>query len=197
MTPEREKKFKSAISKRQSSLTVIMEHVHDPHNISAVMRSCDAVGISDLYIIQEARNKEYQFGKRSSASALKWLNVHIFDHLEDCYEAVRAKYDTILTTHLSKEASSIYETDLTSSVAIVFGNEHAGVTDQAVELADGNLVIPQMGMIQSLNISVACAVTLYETLRQRDLKGMYNGQELTAAEQESMFQAWSIKKYSQ
>lgn len=193
MTPERERKFKQAISKRQGDLTVIMEHVHDPHNISAVLRSCDAVGIGEIYMIPEVRDRDYQFGKKSSASALKWVEVHTFEDVESCYAAVRQKYELILTTHLTQDAKSIYETDLSRSLALVFGNEKDGVTDKAVEAADGNLVIPQVGMIHSLNISVACAVTLYETYRQRAEKGMYSEPSLNRVQEEAMFDLWSRK----
>ena len=172
---------------------MIMEHVHDPHNISAVMRSCDAVGIAEIYVIPELAEREYRFGNRSSASALKWVETHTFEDVESCYAAVREKYSQILTTHLSKDAKSIYDADLSGSLALVFGNEKYGVTEKAVELADGNLIIPQVGMIQSLNISVACAVTLYETYRQRSVKGLYDQATLTSAQEAEMFELWSNK----
>jgi len=193
MRIERETKLKKAIAYKQGTLTVVMENVHDPHNISAVLRSCDAVGVIEVYIVNSETGKKPKMGKKSSASAMKWLNLHYFDNLEACFTAVRKKYDKIYTTHLSKEAKTLHKMDFTQSVALVFGNEHEGVSEEAVALSDGNFIIPQVGLIQSLNISVACAVTLYEVFRQRDQANMYEESQLSPQEQEAMFVEWSEK----
>jgi len=190
MRIERETKLKKAIAYKQGTLTVVMENVHDPHNISAVLRSCDAVGVIEVYIVN-SEGKKSKMGKKSSASAMKWLNLHYFDNLEDCFTTIRKKYDKIYTTHLSKEAITLHQMDFTQSVALVFGNEHEGVSEQAVALSDGNFIIPQVGLIQSLNISVACAVTLYEVFRQRNQANMYEKSQLSPQEQEAMFVEWS------
>lgn len=189
MTTQRVEKFLNVIQKKQKTLTVIMENVDDPHNISAVLRSCDAVGIIEVYIVRYDTDVK-RMGKKSSASASKWLNIHQFDNLEDCVKAVRQKYDKILTTHLSAEAVSIHKVDFTESVALVFGNEREGVSQEALDLADGNFIIPQYGLIQSLNISVACAVTLYEVLRQRTLANMYEVPQLSETEQQALLEDW-------
>lgn len=191
MRIEREEKLKKAIAYKQGTLTVVMENVHDPHNISAVLRSCDAVGVIEVYIINSETGKKPKMGKKSSASAMKWLNLHYFDNLEACFTEIRKKYDKIYTTHLSKEAKTLHQMDFTQSVALVFGNEHDGVSEEAVALSDGNFIIPQVGLIQSLNISVACAVTLYEVFRQRDQANMYENPQLSPQEQETMFVEWS------
>ena len=108
-------------------------------------------------------------------------------------EAVRKKCDKIFATHLGVESHSLYELDLTQPVALVFGNEHTGVTDECLGLCDGNFIIPQMGMVQSLNISVACAITLYEALRQRNLAGFYDGNpRLPAAEWNALAERWRM-----
>jgi tRNA (guanosine-2'-O-)-methyltransferase len=174
MTPERSEKLLKVLSRRQTDITVVMENVQDPHNISAVMRTCDAVGIQDIYILNTKIPRHQKFGAKSSSSAAKWLSVHQFDNVAKCFEALRKNYETILTTHLSSDAVSLYEIDFTQSVALVFGNEHAGVSDEVRALADGNFIIPQMGIIQSLNISVACAVSIYEAYRQKNIAGHYN-----------------------
>lgn len=191
MRIEREEKLKKAIAYKQGTLTVVMENVHDPHNISAVLRSCDAVGVIEVYIINSETGKKPKMGKKSSASAMKWLNLHYFDNLEACFTEIRKKYDKIYTTHLSKEAKTLHQMDFTQSIALVFGNEHDGVSEEAVTLSDGNFIIPQVGLIQSLNISVACAVTLYEVFRQRDQANMYENPQLSPQEQETMFVEWS------
>ncbi len=194
MTPERTDKLINVLSKRQANLTVVMENVDDPHNISAVLRTCDAVGIQDIYILTTRIPKHKKFGYKSSSSALKWLTIHEFDNLEDCVTAVRKNFSKILTTHLSSDAVEIYDIDFTDSVALVFGNEHDGVTEEFRNLADGNFIIPQMGIIQSLNISVACAVSIYEALRQKKVAGHYNQASLPKVQMDSLLTQWGVEE---
>jgi len=173
MTPERSDKLLRVLQKRQSGLAVVMENIDDPRNVTAVMRSCDAVGIQDVYILrnQPARQKKWSF--KSGTSAAKWLSIHHFTDTKACIAHLQHRYSNILTTHLSAESVSLYKLDLTRSTAIVFGNEKSGVSEEMREAATGNFIIPQVGIIQSLNISVACAVTIYEAFRQRMNACMY------------------------
>src|SRR5688500_16488005 len=173
MTPERSQKIKQVLAKRQNDLTVVLENVFDPHNISAVMRSCDAVGIQDIFVLNTRIPRHKKWGARSSSSAAKWLTIHQYTDAAECFAVLRQQYQRILTTHLSHDAVSLYDCDLTGKLALVFGNEHSGVSDEIRKLADGNFIIPQVGMIRSLNISVACAVTLYEAFRQKKSAGQY------------------------
>jgi len=192
MTNERRQKIESVLSKRQNDLTVVLENVFDPHNISAVMRSCDAVGVQEIYVLNTRIPPHKKWGARSSSSAAKWLTVHQFENTEECFAAIRKKYPTILTTHLSVDAVSLYELDLKRPVALVFGNEHSGVSDEIIKMADGNFIIPQVGMIRSLNISVACAVSLYEAFRQKLGAGHYDRQKLGKEEYTALFNQWEL-----
>ena len=178
MTPERKERMLAVLNKRQGNITVLLENVFDPHNISAVMRTCDAIGMMELYVLNSNLPKHKKWGPKSSSSAHKWLRVYQFTDPQQCFAAIRQKYDRILTTHLSGEAKTLYDIDFTGRIALVFGNEHEGVSQQIREMADGDFIIPQVGMIKSLNISVACAVTLYEAFRQKRLAGHYNQQSL-------------------
>lgn len=193
MTPERKKKIKTVLSHRQNDLTIVLENVNDPHNISAVMRSCDAVGVQEIYVLNTKIPLHEKWGSRSSSSAAKWLTIHQFENTVDCFSSLRKKYDLILTTHLLTDAVSLYETDLTKRVALVFGNEHSGVSVEIRNLADGNFIIPQTGMIQSLNISVACAVSLYEAFRQKRLAGHYKNQKLSAEQFSFLSNQWGFE----
>ncbi|TCZ73832.1 TrmH family RNA methyltransferase [Flaviaesturariibacter aridisoli] len=192
MTNERRARIEAVLSKRQSNLTVVLENVFDPHNISAVMRSCDAVGIQEIYVLNTRIPRHKKFGDRSSSSANKWLTVHQFTDAAACFAELRSKYTRILTTHLSSDAVSLFETDLTVPTALVFGNEHAGVSEEFLAFSDGNFIIPQVGMIQSLNISVACAVTLYEAYRQKSVAGHYSESGLRTGLQEQLAQQWGL-----
>ena len=192
MTPERSERLNSVLQKRQPDLTVVLENVSDPHNISAVMRTCDAVGIQDIYILNTVIPKHKKWGSKSSSSAAKWLTIHQFSDTALCFEALRKNYKRIYTTHLSSDAVGLYELDLTESVALVFGNEHSGVSDDLISRCDGNFIIPQTGIIKSLNISVACAVTLYEAYRQKSLAGHYNSPAMTEPRLSELKELWGF-----
>ena len=192
MTPERSEKLLRVLKQRQANLTVVMENVQDPHNISAVMRTCDAVGIQDIYILNTKIPRHKKFGAKSSSSAMKWLSIHQFDNVELCFLELRKNYSIILTTHLSSDAIGLYEIDFTKSVALIFGNEHEGVSDEVRNLADGNFIIPQMGIIQSLNISVACAVSIYEAYRQKYNAGHYQQMSLPTDKMETLLNEWGF-----
>lgn len=170
----RSEKIYACVSRRQPSLSIVLENVHDPHNVSAVLRSCDAVGVIDVHLVYHTGQSFPELGEKSSASARKWVLTHKHSSIDECYDFLRKEGKKILTTGMSNEARSLYAIDFTEPIAIVFGNEHTGVSEEAILKADGNMLIPQVGMIQSLNISVACAVTLYEAFRQRSLKGMFD-----------------------
>lgn len=174
MTPERTERLTNVLAKRQPGLTVVLENVSDPHNISAVMRTCDAVGVQDVYILNTKIGLHEMWSAKTSSSAAKWLTVHQFTNAEECFAALRKNFSKIYTTHLSTDAVDLYELNLTESVALVFGNEHSGVSDDIIGMADGNFLIPQVGIIKSLNISVACAVSLYEAYRQKKIAGHFD-----------------------
>lgn len=182
-TSRRQQRIQSVLARRQTSLTVVLEDIHDPHNASAVLRSCDAVGILDVHLVYVHQAPPRQsFGRATSASAAKWMRLHTWDSIEDCYARLREQEFTILATALDHRSRGLYEVDFTGPTALVFGNERSGVSPEAVDHADGTIYIPMLGMVESLNISVACAVTLYEAMRQRLAAGSYADPTLDAAE---------------
>ena len=196
MTPERREKLQTVLSKRQDDITIVLENVFDPHNISAVMRTCDAVGVQELYVLNTKIPRHKKWGAKSSSSAAKWLTVYQFENAEECFSELRKKYSKILTTHLSSNAVNLYEIDLTQPVALVFGNEHSGVSEEIRNLADGNFIIPQAGIIRSLNISVACAVTLYEAYRQKTLADHYSKAKLNGDVLKELMDKWGYEEES-
>ena len=192
MTPERQERLLSVLDKRQNNITVVLENVTDPHNISAVMRTCDAVGIQDIYVLNSKIAPHKKFGQKSSSSAGKWLSIHQFTSMHECFAELRRNYNLILTTHLSSDAIALHDIDFTQSIALVFGNEHTGVSEEIRALADGNFIIPQVGIIKSLNISVACAVTVYEAMRQKILAGHYAARGLSNERYNTLLQEWGF-----
>lgn len=191
MTPEREQRITSVLDKRQADLTIVLENVFDPHNISAVMRTCDAVGVQDVFILNTRIPRHKKWGAKSSSSAASWLSIHQYTDARECFEALRRRADKVFTTHLAADAVSLYDMDLTGRIALVFGNEHSGVSDEIRALADGNFIIPQVGIIKSLNISVACAVSLYEAFRQKTAAGHYQQPGLPPDRYNSLLKEWS------
>jgi tRNA (guanosine-2'-O-)-methyltransferase len=194
MTPGRTQRLSNVLRQRQENITVVMENIQDPHNISAVMRTCDAIGIQDIYILNTKIARYKSWGFRSSSSAAKWLTVHQFTDASECFEALRKKYALIYTTHLSGDSRSLYEIDFTASVALVFGNEHDGVSEDIIKMADGSFTIPQAGIIRSLNVSVACAVSIYEAYRQKKLAGHYDKPSLSQERMDALMIEWERKE---
>lgn len=194
MTEERTKRLNNVLAKRQPGLTIVLENVSDPHNISAVMRTCDAVGVQDIYILNTSIGLHEAWSAKTSSSAAKWLTVHQFTDAAECFAALRKKFSRIYTTHLSTDAVSLYDLNLTESVALVFGNEHGGVSKEIIEMADGNFIIPQVGIIKSLNISVACAVSLYEAYRQKEKAGQYKIPQLQGEEVIILRKSWGLNE---
>ncbi|MBX3044972.1 MAG: RNA methyltransferase [Candidatus Kapabacteria bacterium] len=184
-------KLTKVLEKRQPDLTVVLENIADPHNLSACLRSCDAVGILGVCFVYDGSQPFPKLGEKSSASARKWIDYQKFNSIDDCYEYLRSKKFKIFTTHLEQNSVSLYSLNLTEPVALVFGNEHSGVSERAVELADGNFLIPQTGMIQSLNISVACAVSVYEAYRQREVAGFYENKRFSETDFTEKLKDWA------
>jgi len=158
------------LGRRLPDLTVVLENIHDPHNVSAILRTCDAVGVVRVELLYtcEAFPK---IGKKSSSSASKWVDRRRHTSVEECYAVLRREGYRIIATRLDADAPTVFESTLTGNVALVLGNEHRGVSDEAARRADARLYIPMRGMIESLNVSVAAAVLLYEALRQRLARG--------------------------
>jgi tRNA (guanosine-2'-O-)-methyltransferase len=191
MTPEREERIVQVLDKRQDGITVVLENVFDPHNISAVMRTCDAVGVQHIYVLNTRIPSHKKWGAKSSSSAVQWLTVHQYSEAAACFADLRKKGYRVFTTHLSGDAVSLYEMALTDRVALVFGNEHTGVSEEIRSFSDGNFMIPQAGIIKSLNISVACAVSLYEAFRQKSQAGHYKQPSLPEGEYQELLKRWS------
>ncbi len=194
MTPERYQRLTSVLNKRQPDLTVVLENVFDPHNVSAVMRTCDAVGIQDIFILNNKIPPHKKWGYRSSSTAAEWLTIHQFTNVDECFTELRKRYKKIYATHLSEDATMLHQLNLTESVALVFGNETFGVSEEITKLVDGTFIIPQVGIIKSLNISVACAVTLYEAFRQKQIAGHYGEPRLGEKQLKSLKEEWGIKE---
>jgi len=191
-TDDRLKKITDTIVSRQISLRVVMENIHDPHNVSAVFRTCDAVGVPKISLLYTCEPFP-RISKTSSSSANKWIEVEKYDNVKICFDQLREQGFKVYASMLNKNSLDLYSIDLTQKIALVFGNEKRGVSKESEQLADETFYIPMRGMIQSLNVSVAAAVSLYEAQRQRVANGMYGKSELTQEELDKLIDKWCEK----
>jgi tRNA (guanosine-2'-O-)-methyltransferase len=190
-TTRRQQRIAEVLRRRQPDLTVVLENVHDSHNVSSVLRSCDAVGVLRVHLVYSLEEvPQRPFARTTSASAAKWIEAVRHASIDDCYRTLRQEEFAIIATALTPGALELHDVDLRRPTALVFGNEMRGLSDEAVAKADGHLTIPMLGMVQSLNISVACAVTLYEAMRQRREAGDYANAKLSEAERTRLLEEW-------
>ncbi len=191
-TESRIKKISDTIRNRQFSLRVVIENVHDPHNVSAIFRTCDAVGVPKVSLIYTVEEFP-KISKVTSASAKKWIETEKFNSVTEGVDSLHTEGFKVLASAVDKNARNLYDLDLTGKIALVFANEHRGISEEMKKKADELFYIPMYGMIQSLNVSVAAAVALYESQRQRKIKGMYGKSELTEEEINKLIDNWCEK----
>ncbi|WP_394546518.1 tRNA (guanosine(18)-2'-O)-methyltransferase TrmH [Pantoea ananatis] len=182
MNPQRFARIQEMLALRQHDLTVCMEQVHKPHNVSAVIRTADAVGIHEVHAVWPSQRMRTQAS--ASAGSNSWVNVVTHPSINDAISHLKTQNMQILATNLSADAVDFREIDYTKPTCILMGQEKTGITDDALALADRHIIIPMVGMVQSLNVSVASALILYEAQRQRQNAGMYQRQTSLLAPQE-------------
>lgn len=189
---KRTKKITDVIRSRQHSLHLVLENIHDPHNVSAIFRTCDAAGIPAVSLVYNYE-KFPKIGKKSSASAYKWIEKQKYKTVNECFENLREKGFQIIASAIRQNSEDLYEIDFKKKTAILFGNEHRGVSEEAAELSDYTFQIPMFGMVQSLNVSVAAAITIYEAMRQRRSSGFYPSKDLSDQEMQKIIDDWLRK----
>lgn len=172
MTPERHQRILAILDKRQPDLTVCMEGVHKTHNLAAVIRTADAIGISDVHAVWKTEQMRMSGG--SAVGSQNWVDVHGYTNTKEAIAALKKQNMQVLVTNLSDSAVDYRDVDYTKPTAIILGQEKFGASKEALDLADQDIVIPMVGMVQSLNVSVANAVVLYEAQRQRQAAGLYD-----------------------
>ena len=189
---ERTERISRALALRQPGLAVVLENIHDPHNVGAILRSCDAVGVCKVMMVYTIEQPP-GIGSTSASGAMKWLEFKRYRSLRSCFDDLHSDGFQILATKIEPGAASIYSYDLTKPTALVLGNEHRGISEEAATLADDLVYIPMMGMVESVNVSVATAICLFEAMRQRLVKGMYDAPQLSPEEMRSATSEW-LKK---
>ena len=180
MTPKRFEKIKNVLNKRQHDLTVILDNVHKPHNIAAIIRSCDATGIGTIHA--KCKNSKIGLNLKAASGSNQWVNVKIHDTLSELLNSLLKDNYKIFVANNSKNAIDFREVNYTSKTAVVLGAELNGVSRESLLFAREEIKIPMIGMVESLNVSVANAVILYEIQRQRKKAGLYENKRLEISE---------------
>jgi tRNA (guanosine-2'-O-)-methyltransferase len=219
MTPERERRLGEVLSRRQPDLTVLMERVHKWHNFSAILRSCDAVGVLEAHAVipkhglptdpedadvganslaanslaanSLAANSLAANTNSTSGSAAKWVKVHTHADSASALDRLKARGFRIYAAHFSERAVDYRSVDYTGPTCILLGTERWGVSQEAAGASDGHILIPMLGMVQSLNVSVATAVLLFEAQRQRIEAGLYASPRLDEATRKQVWADWT------
>ncbi len=189
VTERRLERIRQVLERRQKDLCLILANIHDSHNVSAVFRSCDAFGVPEVHLYY-TRTAFPLLGKKTSASAGKWVNRIRHEDAASMVGGLRERGFQLIATGFTPGAKPLHEYDLCRPTAIIFGNEHDGVDPELGALVPDEAYIPMQGMVQSLNVSVAAAVTLYEAWRQRQAKGMYDRPSFSEEELERLVEEW-------
>ena len=188
MTERRRRLIDSVLAQRQPDLTVLAERLHKPRNFSAIVRTCDSVGIDEVHAVPGEDGLEIHWN--TSQGAEKWVRVRPHENLAAACENLRRRGYQLVAAHLSEDAVDYREIDYTVPTALLIGTELFGVSDEALAAADRQVMIPMRGMTRSLNVSVACAIVLYEAMRQREAAGIYGSRHLEPGLRERLRFEW-------
>lgn len=189
MNPERFRRLRRALARRQPDLTVLMDHVHKSHNFSAILRNCDAVGVLDAHVVTPDEGLDLHHG--TSAGTKKWIRVVRHASVTRAATGLRERGFRLVAAHPSPDARDYRDVDYTRPTALMMGAELHGVSEEGLAVADLQVRIPMLGMVHSLNVSVATALLLFEAARQRENAGMYDESRLDPVEFERRLFEWA------
>lgn len=189
MLARRYQLLQRVLNQRQPDLTVMMENVHKSHNLSAVLRTCDAVGVFAVHAVSD-RGQVKTF-RATALGSQKWVRLQVHSTTEEAIGHLKGEGFKVYAAHLSERAVDFREVDFTQPTAVLLGTEKWGVSDRAAALCDQHIVIPMVGMVESLNVSVANAVILFEAQRQRLAAGMYDQSRIPEADYRRILFEWA------
>ncbi|MCV6620284.1 MAG: tRNA (guanosine(18)-2'-O)-methyltransferase TrmH [Cellvibrionaceae bacterium] len=194
MTPERLAKIRAVLNRRQPDLTVINDEVHKGRNLAAIMRTCDAVGIDHMHIVEPKEG--YRSFRGTASGSNKWVEVSTYDSVSEAIKAVKRSGMKVVAAHLDERAVDYRSIDYCQATALLMGMEKEGVSEEALALADETVVIPMQGMVESFNVSVAAAIILAEAQRQRQAAGLYESLRLSDCHYKRRFFQWAHPQVS-
>ncbi|CAM4160444.1 MULTISPECIES: tRNA (guanosine(18)-2'-O)-methyltransferase TrmH [Shewanella] len=179
MSPERFKRINQMLDNRQTDLTLCLDKVHKTNNIAAVIRTADAVGIHQIHAVWP--DIEMRVSGNTASGSQQWVKTIKHYHMDEAAAQFKAAGMQILATNFSENAVDFRDIDYTKPTVVIMGNERDGVSEEGLAIADKQIIIPMIGMVQSLNVSVASALVMYEAQRQRAEAGMYGQRTLDDA----------------
>ena len=188
---KRIKRIDDTLSRKQPNLQIMLDNVHSSQNLSAIIRSCDGVGVLDIYYATK-ENETLRIHKTITQGAHRWTHRHRMHDTDKAAFLKQKKLEgfQVVVTHLEERAVSFREIDYTKPTLLVMGNEKEGVSPEVIGMADEVIIIPMQGMVQSLNVSVATALILYEAQRQLENTGRYDTPVLSQEKAEEIKAAW-------
>ena len=191
ITKERTFRIDDILTRKQTSLQVMLDDVASSQNISAIIRSCDGVGVLNFYYASK-ENVDARIHKTITQGTHRWMNREriVYENRVEFLKEKQAKGFQIVVTHLEEKSVSFSKVDYTKPTVLVMGNEKEGISDDVLALADEVIIIPMLGMAQSLNVSVATGLILYEAQRQLDEIGAYDDSQLLEEEREEIKKEW-------
>lgn len=165
LEPRRER-IEEVIRGRTRAVTVVLDRLEDSFNMAAVLRTCEAMGLQEVHVI---RNPDAPFAPNSKVTqgCDKWLDLHLHRDARGCFEQLKARGYRVLASAIRPGATSLFELAFDQKVAMVFGNERTGVSDEVLEHADGAFWIPMRGFVQSMNISAAASASITRAVAWR------------------------------
>lgn len=169
LLPERRERIDRALAERTRTLTVVLEALCDPQNVNAVLRTCDAFGVQEVHVV-EGPMKPWERNRRVSQNADKWLDVVRWKGTAECLGHLRSRGFALYATRPGEASRALADLSFAVPVALIFGNESRGVSAEALALADLAYAIPMRGFSQSLNVSVAAAVSLFRAVERREVE---------------------------
>ena len=196
--PRRFKRIKSVLNRRIQDLTVLVEGVSKPHNLSAILRTCDAAGVFEANFICN-KNEVKTFNSTAQGSQ-KWVKLNNHSSSIDAAKKLKKKGFKLFGTTLNKKSIDYRKLDFTQNTCFILGAEKWGLSDDLIAEVDECIYIPMYGMVQSLNVSVAASILLFEAIRQRDLVGLLpeNGEGIDQQKYQKTLFEWAypeIKDY--
>ncbi len=192
MTPERYQRILAVLNHRQPDLTVLVDGVHKPHNLSAIQRTCDAVGCLQVHAV--ASERPFKVRRGIARSSEKWVEAVSHKSIDSAIDHLQGRGFRIVAAHFSDRTIDYRDEDYTQPIAVLMGTEKYGVSDQALERVDGEIIVPMQGMVASLNVSVAAAIILYEAQRQRQNAGLYAAPRLSDADIRERLFRWGYPR---
>ncbi len=192
MNPERFQKLTRALRRRQPDLTVLMERVHKSHNLSAILRNCDAVGVLEAHAIPPEEG--LQIRSHTSAGTAKWVRLVRHHTIQAAIKELKGRRFRVLAAHPGPDAVDFREVDFTVPTALMMGAELLGLSDEALALADVRISIPMVGMARSFNVSVATALLLFEAFRQREAAHMYDESRIDPEDMRRILFEWAYPR---